>query len=229
LDVLGGLVLEDARRWGEAATEWQRADAVAILDPAPCGPRMHFLTRPRGGSKTSDLAAASLAALVEQFPDRAQGYVFACDSDQAALLIDAAGGFVGRSGLGAVVEVLSRQIVHRRSGAAVTVLAADGASAFGLRPYWQVVDEFAMWGEGANQRRLWEAIVSGVPKVEGSRLIVCTSAGDPAHTSASVLAMAKASSAWRVHEVPGPVEWIGRRRWRSSGSFSLSRSSHVCI
>jgi hypothetical protein len=208
LDVMGGLVLEDDRRWGEAATEWQRADAFAILDPAPANPRLHYLTRPRGGSKTSDVAGMSLAALVEQFPDRAQGYAFAVDGDQAALLVDAAAGFVGRSGLGEIVEVQARRLVHRRSGAAVNVLAADGASAFGLLPYWSVADEFSPWGEGVNHRRLWEAIVSGVPKVPDARLVVMTSAGDPASTSARVLESARASTAWRVNEVPGPVLWI---------------------
>ncbi|MGA7419283.1 MAG: hypothetical protein WBW80_14910 [Acidimicrobiales bacterium] len=32
LDVLGALLLEDGREWGEAATPEQRTDAEAILD-----------------------------------------------------------------------------------------------------------------------------------------------------------------------------------------------------
>lgn len=208
LDVLGALVIEDGRRWAEAAADWQRADAVAVLVPESDGPRMHYLTRPRGGSKTSDVAGMSLAALIEQFPPRAQGYVFAVDADQAALLVDAAAGFVGRSGLGGLVKVEAKRIINLRTDAAVNVLAADGGSAFGLRPYWQVADEFSQWREGANERRLWEAILSGVPKVADGRLIVVTSAGDPAHPSARVLERAKASPKWRVNEVPGPVPWI---------------------
>ena len=42
LDLLGGLVLEDGRRWGEVAVEWQWQDAEAILDldaPTP----FHYL------------------------------------------------------------------------------------------------------------------------------------------------------------------------------------------
>ena len=47
---LAGLVLEDGRCWGEVAADWQVADALAVLDQSPDAPRMHFWTRPRGGS-----------------------------------------------------------------------------------------------------------------------------------------------------------------------------------
>ncbi|HEV2809764.1 MAG TPA: hypothetical protein VGV93_05115 [Acidimicrobiales bacterium] len=62
LDVLAGLVLEDGRRWGEAAEPWQWTDAQAVLDPGHEDPRSHFLTRPRGRSKTSDLGGVATAA-----------------------------------------------------------------------------------------------------------------------------------------------------------------------
>lgn len=51
----GAVVDDHGRRWGEIATDRQREDAEALLDPS--GPRFHYLTRPRGGSKTTDLAA----------------------------------------------------------------------------------------------------------------------------------------------------------------------------
>ena len=62
LNVLGGLVLEDGRDWGDAATPWQWDDARAVLDPGSKGPRSHFLTRPRGASKTSDVGGVAIAA-----------------------------------------------------------------------------------------------------------------------------------------------------------------------
>jgi hypothetical protein len=71
LDLLAALVLEDGRRWGEVATDWQWEDAEAILDPASPTPN-HFLTRPRGASKTGDLAAVLLVVLLEQMPPGAR-------------------------------------------------------------------------------------------------------------------------------------------------------------
>ena len=126
-DLLGGLVLEDGRAWAEASTEWQRADAQAVLDLAGDAARLHFLTRPRGGSKTTDIAGVLVAALLDQFPARAQGYAIATDSDQAALLLDAAAGMVERSGLTALLDVQTRRLVHRHSGAAVTMAQNPGS------------------------------------------------------------------------------------------------------
>jgi hypothetical protein len=60
-DVLAELRIESGERWIDAATDWQHADALAVIEgEAP----YHFLTRARGGSKTSDLAAVALALLL---------------------------------------------------------------------------------------------------------------------------------------------------------------------
>jgi hypothetical protein len=45
-------VIEDGRRWGEAATDIQWEDARAVLDPQSATP-FHLLTRARGYDKTS--------------------------------------------------------------------------------------------------------------------------------------------------------------------------------
>jgi hypothetical protein len=83
LALWGGLRLADGRMLGEAAEPFQKDDAAAIL--ADDGPRLHYLTRPRGGSKTTDLAAAAIAALLEQLPAGGRAYAFAVDADHAGL------------------------------------------------------------------------------------------------------------------------------------------------
>jgi hypothetical protein len=55
---------------------------------------------------------------------------------------------------------------------------------------------------------LWDAIVSSVAKVNGCRLLVLTTSGDPVHWSYRVLQHTNASNAWRVSETPGPVPWV---------------------
>ncbi len=209
LDLLSSLVLEDGRRWGDAAHPWQWDDARAILDPGPDDPRSHFLTRPRGGSKTSDLGGVATAALLTQLPSEARGYAVAADADQARLLVDAMRGFILRTaGIGSALQVDRWKVTSTRTGATLEVLPADGASAYGLLYSFAVVDEVAQWKSTPGPRMVWEAVYSAAPKVPGARLVVMTSAGDPAHWSHDVLTHAKASKAWRVHEVPGPTPWI---------------------
>lgn len=209
LEVLAGLVLEDGRRWGDAAHPWQWADARAVLDLDPAAPRLHFLTRPRGASKTTDLAGVAVAALLEQLPPGGQAVAAAADRDQAALLVREVAGFVQRTpGLAGALEVGQWQARAHRGGATLAALAADGPSAYGLRPYLAVVDELAVWASTAGARQVWEAVASAVPKVPGGRLAVITSAGAPGHWSYKVLGRARKSRAWRTSELAGPCPWI---------------------
>lgn len=60
-DVLASLLLENGRRWIDAAHEFQLADALAVIEGEQ---PYHFLTRARGASKTTDLAAVALALLL---------------------------------------------------------------------------------------------------------------------------------------------------------------------
>ena len=209
LDLLGALVLEDGRRWGDAAEPFQWADAQAVLEPGPEDPRSHFLTRPRGASKTSDLAGVAASALLTQLRPQARAYAVAADADQARLLVDAMYGFVMRTpGIGGALQVDRWKVTATRTEASLEVLPADGPSAYGLLYDLAIVDEIAQWKSTPGPRMVWEAVLSAAPKVADSRLVVMTSAGDPAHWSHGVLTHAKASPAWRVNEVPGPTPWI---------------------
>jgi len=211
LDLLAGLVLDDGRRWGEAAAAFQWEDARAVLDRA--GPPFHFLTRSRGGSKTSDLAAATIAAMLAQAPPAARLYGLAADRDQGRLLVDAVAGFTSRtSELRGALDVGSYRVTAVRSGAVLDVLAADAPSAWGLRPWFLVVDELSVWGAAGAPRRLWEAASSAAAKLRDSRLVVLTTAGDPAHWSRGVRDHALADPLWRLREVPGPAPWLDPER-----------------
>jgi phage terminase large subunit-like protein len=206
LDLVASFVLEDDRQWGDVAAPFQWEDVGAIFGTATL---WHYLTRPRGGSKTTDLAAVCLGWLVIFAGAGARGYVVASDSDQAALLVDAAAGLVDRTpALRGAVTVESLKI-KAASGATVEVLAADGASAFGRRPSFLVVDEFSQWAQTRNAKRVWSALLSSAHKVDGCRLVILTSAGEPSHFSMAVLKEARKSpERWHVHEVPGPLSWI---------------------
>jgi hypothetical protein len=208
VDLMSALVLEDGQHWGAVAADFQREDAAAIFDPSEIAPRWFFYTRPRGGSKSTDAAGVALAWLAAEAPAGARGYIVAVDGDQAALDVDAADGLVNRTpALRSVVTVQATKIAAR-SGASVEVLAADGPSAFGLRPHLVVVEEFGQWPATRGYRRLWTALLSAMGKVPGSRLVILTSAGEPGHFSHKVLQEARRSDRWRTSEIPGPLPWV---------------------
>jgi hypothetical protein len=208
-DVLGMLLLENGRLWPEAAEGWQFDDAVAVLEG---GRPYNFLTRARGGSKTTDLAACALALLLTA-KHGARLYWLAADQDQGRLALDAIAGFVARTpGLGGLVDLGARRVAVSRSAASLEVLAADAPGAWGLLPAAVFVDELAQWADTPQPRRLWEAVSSAVAKLPDAKLVVLTTAGDPVHFSAKILEHAKGSQLWRVNEVSGPPPWMAADR-----------------
>lgn len=210
LDLLASLVLEDGRRWGDAAVPEQWEDARAVLDPE--APPYHFLTRARGYSKTGDLAGIAVASMLAQLPAGSRLYGLASDRDQGRLLTDSIAGFVARTPELRGALTVDAYKVTSASGSVLEILAADAASAFGLRPAFLIVDELAQWASTAAPRALWAATTSALTKVPGARMAVLTSAGDPAHWSHAILEHAQADPLWRVNQVSGPPPWADRAR-----------------
>jgi hypothetical protein len=212
LAVLASLVIEDGRRWGDAADEVQRHDARMALDPDSSTP-YGYVTRARGYDKTAGAAGVAVAVLLTQARPGDRLYYLAADRDQGRLAIDSVAGYVARTSeiLGGLV-VDAFKVSAPRSGASLEVLAADAPSSFGLRPAFLVVDEIAVWGETDAPRRLFDATTSALAKVPGARCLVVTTAGDPSHWSFRVLEHARADPLWWVHEVPGPAPWADPAR-----------------
>lgn len=203
-DTLAQLRLDDGRLWIDVAADFQIADAIAVTE----GPKPYnFLTRARGGSKTTDLAAVALALMLAvDTPERL--YWIAADAEQGRLAIDSISQFgASTPSIGSAIEIQARKVVSPQSGASLEVLAADAAGAWGLRPYAVFADELAQWPDTPQPRQLWEAVSTAVAKNKRARLVVLTTSGDPAHFSAEILEHAKTSPLWRVHEVPGPAPW----------------------
>ena len=95
LDLLASFVLEDGRRWGAAASDFQWATARWALDPS--APPYRWDSRPRGGSKTTDAAALCAVLMVAVLPPGSSLVCFAVDRDQARQLADALRGFTART------------------------------------------------------------------------------------------------------------------------------------
>ena len=207
LQVMSSLVLEDGRHWGATAASFQWDGARRVLDPA--GPAAIWDSRPRGGSKTTDAAGWCVASMLEGLPAGSRLYAFATDRDQGRLITDALAGLVQRTpGLRSAVTVDSYKATASRTGCVLEVLAADSASAYGLRPSVTIADELCQWPATRNARTLWEALYSAMVKVPGSTLACITTSGDPAHWTRKIFDQAVVSPRWAVAETPGPLAWV---------------------
>ena len=206
------VVAEDGTRWGERATPVQRQDAEALLDLD--GPRRHWIGRSRGYSKTDDLGAATVAAMLEQLHTGHEAIGIAADRDQARLLIDHIRPIAARTPELRDVLTVGAYDVRSAGGVRFEALAADAASAWGRSPAWVVVDELCQWPETDNARGMWEAISTALPKVRG-RVAIITTAGDPSHWSRGVYEHALEDALWRVSEVHGPAPWLDRAELES--------------
>jgi phage terminase large subunit-like protein len=208
LDLMHALTLDTGERWGAVATPVQRANAQAVLEPGPRSPRLHWYEAPKGYSKSTDTAGLSLAWLVADAPELAEGYVIAGDLEQANRLLDKARGLVARSRLGGVARVEAHRLVNVRNGARVVALAADAPTAEGLLSPLFIADEVPRWPDTRSARAMWTAVFSSVPKWPGARLVVLGHAGDPAHWSYRLRERARTSRSWRFTRVPGPTPWL---------------------
>lgn len=207
LDLVYALINDDGRRWGDVAADFQVEDAAAVLSDEK--PHLHWISRARGGAKTGDAAALSLAWLATTAPPRARGYVIAANADQAGLLVDAAGGYCARTpGLDGFLTIENERIAAP-NGASIRVLPASDAGAWGLlNTHWLICDEFCQWPATRGAQRVWTAVRSTVQKRRNTRLVIISSAGEPSHWTYQVYQKALADPEnWRVHEVPGPVPW----------------------
>lgn len=206
LTVLAALKLDDGRRWGDAAELWQWEDARAVLSPD--SPSLHWLGRPKGGSKSTDLAGVGIAWLLTQAPPMVEAYVVAADAEQANRLLDKARGFIARTPELAGRITVQRDRIMGPEGARIVALAADVAGSEGLLTPLVLVDELPNWADTPSSRAMWTSVISAVPKWPGMTLAVIGHAGDPAHWSHRIYERAKASTQWRVNDVPGPLPWI---------------------
>ena len=148
----------------------------------------------------------AIASLLEVIPAGGRAYAVAADLDQGRLLADAVASFVSRTpGLRKALSV-DRYSVTAANGSRLEILASDAPSAFGLRAHLFICDEVSIWP--ASRREVWTAIISAVPKTPGCQAVVLSTAGDPAGWAYRIRERARVSPQWRLHEQPGPLDWI---------------------
>jgi hypothetical protein len=111
LELMASMRLESHRRWGEVATDFQLDDAGAVLEPAEGDPLLHWLSRSKGTSKTTDVSAFACSWLVAQAQPLDKAYVAAADLEQADRLLNLARGLDSTH-----ITGRCRPLLRRRSG-----------------------------------------------------------------------------------------------------------------
>jgi len=205
------LRLDDGRPW--VRDPWQE-DFFRALDPgwrravgqaATGGYARGWAVRPRGHSKTSDIASmVAWALFAARQPIR--GVVAAGDSDQARLVADAVTRIVrANPWLQPFIDVQRGRIVNVHSGSECVILASDAMTSYGLLVDFIICDELTCW----RNRELWDSLFSTAAKKPNCLLVVLGNAGIQNTWQHELFNVLRRDRAWHCDTLPGPVaSWI---------------------
>src|SRR5262249_29615734 len=98
-----------------------------------------YLERPRGHSKTHDIAVMAVWALAFS-PRRLAGYAAAADRDQARLIALAVEKIICANVWLEVLECQQWKVVNRRTGSTLEILSSDAPTSYGLTPDFIAID-----------------------------------------------------------------------------------------
>lgn len=197
---------------------WQEADFVA-MDPAwteaagfkvkaPVEKRMAWFERPRGHSKSSDIAAMALWAIYSA-SKQIKGIAVAASQKQAKILRD----FIAKilklnKWLARWVKAERHRVVNTKTGSNLDILAADAATSYGELVDFVICEEVSHWPQG--KETLWEAMLSTKAKRKRCLLIVITNAGFTYTWQWPLRESVRTSPKWHFSRLDAPVaSWVG--------------------
>lgn len=142
--------------------------------------RTVFIVLPRGARKTTLGAGLALLHTVGyQRVSRGQAMVAASAEEDAVIAYEEATGIINETPWLEDKMKLNEStfiLEHKLSGAKFRALASGGKGKLGKTPQFVLADELINW-EGANSRKMWSAIRTGLNKTPGSLLVIITQAG----------------------------------------------------
>lgn len=201
---------------------WQESDFAATDNAwlrlggydAPDSPRRVWIERPRGHSKTSDLALQALWALYHG-KRCLRGLAAAADQDQARLLLDAcnrlvmANDWLGKTLTGKqAIEVQRDRIINHATGSVLNVISSDVGSSFGALVDWIVVDELTHHTDNKGEQ-LWGSLFSTAAKKRDCLLLVITNAGSLETWQGRLREAVRNDPAWCFRRLEGPqASWL---------------------
>ena len=178
---------------------------ITGCDPSADGKQRIWSERPRGHSKTTDLAISVTWAL---FAGRRRigGVVAAADRDQASLLRNAIEVLLRiNPWLADFLDVQRWQVVNKHTDSVMTIISSDAGSSYGLLPDFIVVDEIVHW----SNRDLWDSLFSASAKRRHCVLACVTNAGFTDSWQHDVREQIREDTRWHFSRLDGPVSsWI---------------------
>jgi len=206
----------EPKRLGEVMDSWQRADFEAldagwqhVVGRKVNGRLRAWLERPRGHSKTLDLAVMCCWVL---FASRRflRGYAAAADRDQAALLQHSIESLLRiNPWLARVLRTEKIKVANERTGSVLEILTSDAPTSFGLTPDFVIADEVVHW----RQRELWDSLISSAAKRARCMFVAITNAGFLESWQWTVRETVRTDPAWYFSRLDEPAAtWITEDR-----------------
>jgi len=205
-----------AHTFDSVIDEWQRKDFEA-LDPGwdrvigisddGKGFLRAYLERPRGHSKTTDIAVMVLRVLWAA--DRMLwGYAAAGDGDQAGLMRDAIEKLLKLNPwLSKRITLQRSKVINLETGSWLQIITSDAPSSYGQNPDFIIMDELTHW----KKKDLWGSLLSASAKRARCMVCVITNAGQSKGRSWQWIARETCRQApdWYFSRLEGPVaSWI---------------------
>ncbi len=209
-----GLLLPDGRRWATCVEPWQDADFAALdraflelagQQAAPRRGRRVYLERPRGHSKTTDVALQLTWLLCHARVPR-RGVVVAADREQGELLLRALNLIVQTNPLLCPGVVIRKSYCEQpQTGVRVDLLSSDVGSSWGLLPDFVICDELCHW----TKDELWHSLISSAAKKPDCAVMVMSNAGVGMGWQWLVRETARCDPDWYFSTLDGPhASWI---------------------
>jgi len=167
--------------------------------------RRAYVERPRGHSKTADMAM-QIAWILQYATKPVEGLAAAADRDQAAFIRDAVFRLAQLNPeFCPDLQFTKFEVVNRRTGSRLTVISSDVQSSWGALPDFIICDELCHW----DQPDMWYSLLSSAAKKRDCILAVLTNAGVGRGWHWDVRETARRSPRWHFSSLQEPqAPWI---------------------
>ena len=172
---------------------------------APPTIRRAYIERPRGHSKTSDMAI-QIAWILLAARTPVTGVAAAADKEQAALLLNAIRHLRHvNPTLCGDLSFVEGAVRNSRTGSRLDLISSDVGSSYGILPDFVICDELCHWPGP----ELWYSLLSSAAKKPNCVLAVLTNAGVGRGWTWQVRENASRSKDWYFSSLTGPhAPWI---------------------
>lgn len=208
---------DEPQRFAACAQPWQLKDLQAldhawrILAHGSPGRfsesivRRAYIERPRGHSKTSDMAV-QIAWILLAARQPLVGLAAAADREQANFLHDSVKRLAAvNPGLFRELQFVQHLIRNPSTGSRLEVISSDVASSWGALPDFVVCDELCHW----EKPEMWYSLLSSAAKKPNCVLSILTNAGVGRGWQWEVREHARTDGRWYFSSLDGPqAPWI---------------------